>query len=908
MGLGDFQPVSELRLRLMNLETTEGYNGPSVHMFGRDEAGKYHHIEVTDHRPSFFIHINSYDPSIENHTSVEYTEKGYTSIKGESLVRIYTTSEKSVKSMRDMYDRTWEADVWFRNRFLLDKNIYTGFKIDMSQKRDSYTADFAVPTKAVSACSPPTVDARVVTVDIEVHSEDGFPKATEARWPVISIVANDSYTNEQKTWVLRSDEWNEDPSNGIIFDSEAVMLNDFNHWLGDIQPDVLTGWYSNSFDYPYLINRCRNISVTSTAAWSPLGDVWVTRRWKEPAVKGVTCFDMLEGYEKLQIHKLQKRGLNDIAKKEGVEEKLDIDGYGRVWMNDPEKFLDYNRRDVDAVIAIEEKKAIMDTFMNFRDVTGALLSDTPTRNFDMIDMLTLHKAKESGVVLPTSVKPDEDWFFGAYVFQPMAGLHEHVVYPDLSSLYPNMMAQCNMSPETIIGTRTDLFMSEYNEADCLWSYVDIRPVKRVERSEDYSEYKDGSFKAVMRRTKSGGWKKVWSDDPKPVKMYYLKPEIKQGFVAGMIDDLLTMKAEYKNPSVARTLYEAVKRVVNSCYGVFGDSATFGRGFRLFDWRMAESITLGGRFIVKESARTFVDALNNIKDTVSLEGDDAYLIGGDTDSVMTAIPFVRDGEQANTFALQAAASVNRDYDEYVYEMFGVEKHRMEIEVESYSPKCFFVQDTKKDDGVAVKKRYVTMMTYKDGRKIDEPKLNVKGFEMIRSDVAQITQEAQRELFNLIMTHDPEEAKKRFYEYLRTTTRAIETGQFDMNKLGVKFGMSKKATSYGSKNRSPMPQFRGAKYANEYIYKSEAIDTQVDAMYYYVDDTGMYPRTYTAKTAENGRDVDAISVLDANDIPEEISVDVDLMLEKTLINPLKPILHTLGWSYYEAVSETNAAKFM
>ena len=922
MGLGQFRDdKSSSRntktFRLFNIEDTEEYGRPIVHLFARDETGKEFHIEVDGHVPSFFIHQSDYTDRTENHPSVQYVETGYSDMYGEPLARVYTYKPDDVKSVKGAYGRTWEADVWFTNRFLIDKGIYTGFEIDMNHVRDAKDGDYRINTQYVEPAESPEVDPRCITVDIEVARDDGFPHPEKAEWPVVTIVAHDSYTDQYTSWMFAADSWAgmqplvenklddiDDLADSRVFDSEKAMLNDFNWWLSDKRPDLLSGWYSDSFDYPYLINRCDNLGMFSQRDWSPLGQVYISRGWGDPRAAGVSFLDMLDGYDKLTRHKLKSKKLEDIAQKELGKGKVKMPlSFAEMWRQRPVELIEYNIRDVEAVVQIDDSKGILPTFSNLRDVTGVPFAST-RNNINMIDILILREAQAAGIRLPSAEKPEEDWYHGAYVFTPVAGLHEDVVYPDLASLYPNMMYQCNMSPETIVGTKADLFMSEYTEADCVWSYIDPRPVKRVQKGEPYKEYQNGDYKAIMRKGKRG-WKTVWSDDPKYVKLYYLSKDVQEGFVSSVVGKLLNMKMEYKGTD----LYDAVKAVVNSVYGVFGDSNSFGTGFRLFDWRLAESITLGGRKVIQYSADKFASWLNDYQHASALEGPEASVVAGDTDSVMTAIPFAKDAQHASTLAEQAATHVNQSYNAFCLETFGTTEHAMEIEVESYSPRCLFIQDKKKPKGVGVKKRYVTEVTVEDGETLDEPKFNIKGFEAIRSDVAQVTIDAQKYVFEQLMHEDLETAKQNIVGYISDLYDDARNGEIPLEDLGIPFGIGQKLHNYGSEKRAPTPQYRGAKYANEYIYGEAVIKEGDKPLYFYVSDVGgELPQRYTADTNEDGREVDAISVVDAEDMPDAVTIDVDTMLEKTVKKPIKPITDTLGWDWDELQYDTNLARFM
>lgn len=908
---------SGISLRLMATESEERDGGVVVHLFGRDAQQQRHHVIVHGHKPSFFIHEDEYTHRTENHPAVVGAEAGYESIRGEPLVKIYTRQPSDVPEVRKAYERTWEADVWFDNRFLIDTGIYTGFQFEPEDATSRGDCDHYIHVDDIEPCEPPDIEPRTITLDIEVGSDAGFPEPEVADWPIISIVAHDSYEQRMVGWLLHDDscEWSAsspptEEGTGLddlrVYTDEQDLLSDFCWWVEEREPDIMTGWNSSGFDLPYIMNRARNLDVWAVRDLSPMEQTFTTRRG-DPVAKGVALVDMLEGYRKTQIHKLQKHTLQYVAQEEGVAEKLEMaHTFIDAWREKPASLMEYNMRDVRAVVEIEQSQEVIDLLESLRDVTGAQLTDTVSGNFDMMDVMMLREATDRGIRLPTSEQPDEDWYHGAWVAEPKAGLHEHSVYPDLQSLYPSLMAMCNMSPETIVGTQADLFMSEYEEQDCHWSYIDPRPVKRVERGEEYQQYKRDEFKAIQRRTKSGGLETVWRSEPEYVRLYYLKPSVQEGFVSSVVGDILDMKDEYRGLDI----YEAVKRVANSTYGVFGDSDTRGTGFRLFDWRIAESITLGGRKVIQFAAEEFLQDVNEYKVVGGFDGDDAIMVGGDTDAVVTSIPFATDREHAIEVAEVAAERTNDAFDNFALETFNVADHRLYLDVESYSERFFSPEDPKQADGVGKKKRYVSYITYEDGEPRDEPKMNIKGFEAVRSDVSQITVEAQEYIFEQLMTCDDlEEARERCNEYVHEVYEGAQEGEIDLSRLGIPFGIGQDLSEYGSPSRAAQPAYRGARYANKHIYGTDAIGEGDKPMYFYVTDTGRLPDTYESETNEDGREVDAISVFDAADIPAGVEIDVDHMLERSMEKPLKPIYETLGWRWDEAIwGRMSLAEFM
>jgi DNA polymerase elongation subunit (family B)/regulator of replication initiation timing len=315
-------------------------------------------------------------------------------------------------------------------------------------------------------------------------------------------------------------------------------------------------------------------------------------------------FDMLQAYKKTQIHEKRSYSLEYIAQEELGQGKEDIADLDEGWLHEPVQFIKYNIRDVSAVVGIEQAQGVLELYDNIRSVAGCTYSEAADSNIGIIDVLFLRQAKGRGIGLPTSMEPERGWYYGAKVFNPYPGKHRNVVYPDLASLYPYLMWSLNVSPETIYESLGAVKEDGYSEDDVYRAYID---------------YRSDSVKR--------------DSNPEPETIYYLKPEVKTGFVRDVVDDMVDMKYEYKG---AGKKYDAVKRITNSLYGVFGDSNSYGKGFRLFDWRLAETITVAGRMVLEHTAEEFTDQLHN------MGYKQAKLIGGDSVPANEPTLIKRDG--------------------------------------------------------------------------------------------------------------------------------------------------------------------------------------------------------------------------------------------------------------------------
>ncbi|TKX56950.1 DNA polymerase domain-containing protein, partial [Halorubrum sp. SP9] len=153
--------------------------------------------------------------------------------------------------------------------------------------------------------------------------------------------------------------------------------------------------------------------------------------------------------------------------------------------------------------------------------------------------------------------PAEYKYLGAHVETPTAGVNQNVVYIDVSSMYPSFILTLNASLETTIGTRDDLRESEYTEDDCVWGYIDTRPVKHLDKGEPWQQYTDGQYKVVYDpHAPATKWSCDDGAGPRYEKVYFLAHDVQKGFLTECVEELIDLKNQYRGTS----LYGSTKRV------------------------------------------------------------------------------------------------------------------------------------------------------------------------------------------------------------------------------------------------------------------------------------------------------------------------------------------------------------
>ncbi|MDB2224596.1 DNA-directed DNA polymerase [Halorubrum ezzemoulense] len=857
----------------------EGYGSdeyPVVHVFGRRPA---EHVEDADHdvvehlrvlgvEPYFYVPTADLDrdPVDEYDVVIGTREAGpdgepYESIRGEPLTRIVTRTPRDVGNIRDDFATSFEADILFPNRFLIDNGINGGIRVE-ERRLDDGEETIQVHEGHLE---PAEVDAdlRVNTFDIEVDDRRGFPEDGEE--PIICLTSHDSYEDEYVVWLYDAPEAEIPPPEdlpeyeGIVgdgaevdfrvrtFDEEAAMLDAFVEYIDDTDPDLLTGWNFEDFDAPYVLDRLEVLDDGSEYdldidRLSRIGEVWRSG-WGGPDVKGRVVFDLLYAYKRTMFTELESYRLDAVGERElGVGKERYTGDIGDLWEQDPERLLEYSIRDVELCVEIDRKQDVIAFWDEVRTFVGCKIEDAPTPG-DTVDMYVLHKAFGK-FALPTKGQQESEEFEGGAVFDPITGVKEMVTVQDLKSLYPMCMVTINAGPETKV---------------------------------DPDEYGGETYVA-------------------PNGTHFRKEP--DGIMREMVDELLSEREEKKalrnDHDPGTEPYEqydrqqgAVKVIMNSLYGVTGWDR-----FRLYDKEGAAAVTATGREVI-DFTEEAAEELN-------------YQVAyGDTDSVMLSLSDMSEREAIET-SFEIEDHINERYDDFARDELNADEHRFEIEFEKLYRRFF---------QAGKKKRYAGHIVWKEGKDVDD--IDITGFEYKRSDIAGITKEVQQNVIETIVTGDDiDEDMEEVKSYLEGVIARVLDGDVDLDEIGIPGGIGKQLDAYDT----PTAQVRGAKYANRMLGTNFGSGSKPKRLYI----EKVHPDFWRRMEEEEGldpqrdplygefkRDPDVICFEYADQVPEEFEVDWEKMLDKTLKGPIERVIEALGMSWEEVKTgqeQTGLGSFM
>jgi DNA polymerase elongation subunit (family B) len=402
----------------------------------------------------------------------------------------------------------------------------------------------------------------------------------------------------------------------------------------------------------------------------------------------------------------------------------------REWYTkDYQSFIEYNIQDVEIVDNLEDKLKLMeltltmayDAKVNFTDVLGTVR---------YWDILIYNYLRERNIVIPQkSDNKKVEKFEGAYVKDPQVGMHKWVMSFDLNSLYPHLIMQYNISPETLVNGGTKP----------VEGMVDEMLDGKVRNDTEYCMTPNGAF---FRKDKRG-----------------FLPELMEGIYNDRVKykrRMLNAQQEYENTGeksllkdIARynNIQMAKKISLNSAYGAIGNN-----WFRYFDLLVATAITTSGQLSIRWIEKSLNIYLNKILETRDVD----YVIASDTDSVYITFDKLVDkmlpaGAETNTIVNFLDKVAKEKLEPFIDSSYQV----LAKVTNAYEQKMEMGREAIADKGIwTAKKRYILNLYDMEGVRYKEPKLKIMGLESVKSSTPAPCREKLKEAIRIIMGGDEE----------------------------------------------------------------------------------------------------------------------------------------------------------
>lgn len=801
----------------------------------------------------------------------------YKSIYGDILKKVKFSEWYKYKETREMYqaaNRTlFESSVAIENRFILDKYSSQEIKI-------------------------PKLD--VYFIDIEVHSEKGFPKATLAEHP-ITIISVWS-TKEKKFYIFTEKEFDKsfitEECCVKIYNNEVDMLKEFVMFIRKLHPDIISGWNSNGYDIPYIINRCyRLLGEEVTNSISPIRQVRKfikkLRYGKEQEIydiAGINLIDYLDLYRKYHQGEQESFKLDYIAKVEIGETKLKFEGsLKQLYKENWQKYVEYNVQDVRLLIKIDDRIKFMDLMLSI-----CYNCRVPFQQFDkttrVLDGAFISRLMLSKVILPDPETNDEneEQYEGAFVLPPRIGIYDWVLSFDATSLYPSIMMQHNISPETKVCVLNpgaihivcdclegkDISTEELNKV----ATPDGKTCEEIIKTIKEKKYTISSNGVLYRHDIPGvvaSFVKEWFDKRKYHKK--LKEEaIKKGD-----------KAEEQKQDALQFNY---KILINSVYGVLGS-----RYFRLYDRDNALAVTQTGQEVIKLS----IDSINtffreqwpntNIGKSLKAASVPETVIYSDTDSIYNDVgsilksfnyPHFENNDKCKEF-------IDKNISETFSKVLTIAMEKLtKNRMNCADCKISFKREMIARRSIFIsKKRYVAWGLKMETKDVDE--IEAKGVEMVKSSTPELIRDFMSEymeslLKNVKETTSLDKIKEIKCKFMKAPVQQI-CKVINVNNI-------EKYTDAAGNPAKGAPGHVKASICYNNLIKKYDLEDYYELIYegdkvriVYIKENPLFP-------------IEAIAFKEQ--FPDKIKglrelVDYDIMWEKVFLSPIRSVYDTIKW---------------
>ena len=711
---------------------------------------------------------------------------------------------------------------------------------------------------------------KIFTLDIETECEGGFPDPDTAKETIICITIKNHSNKQIITWGTGDFISKKANVTYVKCQNEKHMLLEFLKFWCKNHPDILTGWNVKFFDLPYLMNRMRyifdNDTINKMSPWNYVNADRIQLGQKNQQywnILGVSVLDYFDLYKKFTYVRQESYKLNYIAKVELGESKLDnpYETFKDFYTKDYQQFIEYNIQDVELVDKLEDRLKLIELHLtmayeakvNYQDCFGQVR---------MWDTIIFNHLKSKNIVIPANKESEKSRAYeGAYVKDPVVGFHNWIVSFDLNSLYPHLIMQYNISPETMVGYEPNRVNVE----------------NMLNQKSDLSD--------LDTRTITPNGAQFRTD--------------KQGFLPELMDKLYKERVIYKDKMAkAKALYQetgdkrlqneisknyniqlARKIALNSAYGAIGNQY-----FKYFDVRHAEGITMAGQLTIRWIERDVNKYLNKLLKT----NDEVYVVASDTDSIYIKLDSVVNKIfKDKTDNKKIVKVLDKFCEEKLQSCIDKSFSVLAKYVKAYDQKMFMKREVIANKGIwTAKKRYILNVFNEEGLDLKEPKLKIMGIEAVKSSTPAPCRVKIKEALKVIMNKD-QDTLIQFIENFRTHFKKLPPEDIAYPRSCN--NLKKYSSTKDIYQKSTPIHVRGALLYNNLLKKHKL-------------------KKY--ETIQDGDKIKFIALKEPNPLRENVIsfssrlpkefklhqyIDYDEMFTKSFLEPLRFIVNAIGWDF-------------
>jgi DNA polymerase elongation subunit (family B) len=717
---------------------------------------------------------------------------------------------------------------------------------------------------------------KVFTIDIETATENGFPDIRLANEEVLLITIKDLQSKRIITFGSKPFVHNRDDVIYMSCRDEQHLLKEFMMFWQDNYPDVITGWNTDFFDVPYLIRRIdRELGESFSNKISPWGLINERKTFIKGNeelhydIIGISQLDYLELYKKYTYTKQESYKLDYIAEQELGDRKKENPGddFKDFYTNYWQQFVEYNIHDVELVDKLEDKMRLLELHLTMA-YNAKINPEDVYSQVRMWDTIIYNHLRAKNIVIPAkSVSGKDAQFEGAFVKDPLIGMHKWMVSFDLNSLYPHLIMQYNISPETLTSEKFSVTVDKLLNKEVDTDYLKRRDLSLTANGWTYRKDIKGFMPELMEQ------------------MYVNRSKFKK--------QMLRVQQEYekdksqkhllKDISRLNNLQMAMKIALNSAYGAMGNQY-----FRYFDIRMAEGITTSGQLSIRWMANKLNAFMNK---TLKTDNKD-YVVAIDTDSIYLTLEELVERTCEGKTTEQKIKFMDKICEDVFQPFIDTGYQELADYMNAYNQKMQMKREVLADKAIwTAKKRYVINVHNSEGVQYEKPKIKVMGLEMVKSSTPAVIRDKLKDSLQVILSGDEKKLHSYVTEFKNEFVKLpIEDIAFPRGVNGIKQYAGSPIYAKGT----PI-HVRGSLLYNHYTKK-----LGLDRKYQAIRDGDKIKFVYVQTPNPLQEDVIAFPQQLPKEFGLEPYIDYDKQFEKVFLDALQIVIEPLGWKTQEESS--------
>lgn len=807
------------------------------------------------HTRGNFMYVRGYDENKRRiHKRFEYTptlyvpsnkkETRFKNLKGKNLEPI---TFENMKEARDFIKTYKDVDGF---------DIYGMTRFEYAWIQENFSGEIHYDVSTI----------RVVGVDIEVDSDGATIEdlLNKAHKEITAITLR--FKDKKVVFGYKDFLCNDKNVKYFKCPDERYLITKFLEIWGAIDPDCVTGWNIEFFDIPYIVKRIINVcdieEARKLSPWRILRERNVNMRGKDYQVYepvGVSVLDYQQLYRKFTYTEQESYSLDYISSVELGEKKLDYseyEGLMDLYHKNPQKFYEYNIKDVDLVFRLEDKMRLIelifaiayDAKVNFEDGFGAVL---------LWDVIIYNYLMNQNIVIPHSTgKKDFQPIVGAFVKAPIIGMHDWVVSFDLTSLYPHLIMQYNISPETFVVKPREV------------PSVDEMLAGRNPVIPQYNTLAVAGNGCLYRRDFKGFLPSLMELQFKQRNDYKKKMlEAKKKHEDHPTVETEKEIARYNNAQMAKKIQ------LNSAYG-----ALCNQFFRWYDADNAQAVTMSGQLVIQWIARDVNAYINKILKTKDVD----YIIASDTDSIYVNMgPIVAKackGKTTEEIVNYIDEAAKKAFEPVMAKSFD----KLAEFTNAYANKMHMKREAIADKAIwKAKKMYILNVYDNEGVRYKEPTLKIMGIEAVKSSTPSSCRENIKKCMKLVMTTDQTTVQKFIADFREQfKTLPFDEIAFPRRVNGL--------TKYANADKGiPIHAYAAM------TYNRMLIEKKLDKYQRIYDGDKIKFAYLKLPNPAQSHVIGAINMLPKQFGLEEY-IDYDTQFEKGFLEPIRSILDVIGWT--------------